>query len=63
MFWRRRSERICDMCGDQILGETGCYKIKRKYLFNDIENEGIWYMYDNVYICSKCLEKIRKAFK
>ena len=51
------------MCGDQILGETGCYKIKRKYLFNDIENEGIWYMYDNVYICSKCLEKIRKAFK
>lgn len=62
MFGRKKKyPHSCDMCNNIIDGYTAYYKIKKRYLIHD--KDGVWFWDGDVYICHRCLDKIRTHLK
>lgn len=49
---------FCDCCGKQISSDEKMYKIKKRFLFPDGEEN--WFAMGSVYFCEDCILKTKK---
>ena len=61
MKLRKEKIETCRMCNKIIPSTKGCFKIKEKMIFPDLD--GIWFAWRKIYICDSCFREIRKKVK